>query len=88
MAYLPVVRHHQNTMWKFLALSQMNIPIIAHEIGQWPVYPEWNEIDKYAGVLKARNFEEITPNLLSNYDILIVKNATSPFSQAEIHAIN
>ena len=35
----------------------------------------------------TRNFEEITPNLLSNYDILIVKNATSPFSQDEIHAI-
>lgn len=34
-----------------------NIPIIAHEIGQWPVYPDWKEIDKYTGVLKARNFE-------------------------------
>ncbi|MCK5423074.1 MAG: hypothetical protein KAJ08_12960, partial [Deltaproteobacteria bacterium] len=35
----------------------------------------------------TRNFEEITPNLLSNYDILIVKNATSPFSKAEMDAI-
>ena len=38
--------------------SKMNIPIIAHEIGQWPVYPKWSEINKYTGVLKARNFEE------------------------------
>lgn len=38
--------------------SQLDIPVIAHEIGQWPVYPSWEEIGKYTGVLKARNFEE------------------------------
>ncbi|MDX8340697.1 glycoside hydrolase family 2 TIM barrel-domain containing protein [Draconibacterium sp. IB214405] len=48
-----------HTNWDFEKVySQMNIPIIAHEIGQWPVYPKWSEIDKYKGVLKARNFEE------------------------------
>ena len=47
------------TNWDFEdTYSQMNIPIIAHEIGQWPVYPSWTEIDKYTGTLKARNFEE------------------------------
>ncbi len=47
------------TNWDFEeSYGQMNIPIIAHEIGQWPVYPKWSEIDKYQGVLKARNFEE------------------------------
>ena len=45
--------------WDFEdSYSKMNIPIIAHEIGQWPVYPKWSEISKYTGVLKARNFEE------------------------------
>ena len=48
-----------HTDWDFEEVySQMDIPIIAHEIGQWPVYPSWKEIDKYTGVLKARNFEE------------------------------
>jgi len=37
--------------------SRSNIPIIAHEVGQFPVYPLWSEIDKYTGVLKARNLE-------------------------------
>ncbi len=47
------------TDWDFEeAYAKMDIPIIAHEIGQWPVYPSWKEIDKYKGVLKARNFEE------------------------------
>jgi len=46
------------TDWDFEnTYSQANIPIIAHEIGQWPVYPLWNEIEKYTGVLKARNLQ-------------------------------
>ena len=32
-------------------------PVISHEIGQWCVYPNFKEITKYDGVLKARNFE-------------------------------
>ncbi len=32
-------------------------PIVSHEIGQWCVYPNFREIAKYDGVLKARNFE-------------------------------
>lgn len=44
------------TNWDFEdSYGKMDIPIIAHEIGQWPVYPRWSEIDKYSGVLKARN---------------------------------
>lgn len=32
-------------------------PIITHEIGQYEVYPDFHEIEKYTGPLKARNFE-------------------------------
>jgi hypothetical protein len=32
-------------------------PIVAHEIGQWCVYPDFTEIKKYTGLLQARNFE-------------------------------
>jgi hypothetical protein len=31
--------------------------MISHEIGQWCVYPDFKEIPKYDGVLKATNFE-------------------------------
>ncbi len=34
-----------------------NHPVIAHEIGQWCVYPNFDEINKYTGVLKPKNFE-------------------------------
>ena len=34
-----------------------DIPIISHETGQFQVYPNYEEIKKYTGVLKPRNFE-------------------------------
>jgi len=33
------------------------VPIVSHEIGQWCVYPNFDEIKKYKGVLRAKNFE-------------------------------
>ncbi len=32
-------------------------PTVSHEIGQWCVYPDFTEIEKYTGVLKPKNFE-------------------------------
>ena len=36
---------------------QHDVPIVSHEIGQWCVYPNLDEVKKYKGVLKAKNFE-------------------------------
>lgn len=38
-------------------VSQLDIPIVSHEIGQYQIYPDYSEIDKYTGVLRARNLE-------------------------------
>ncbi|MCI5752460.1 MAG: beta-glucuronidase [Oscillospiraceae bacterium] len=32
-------------------------PVVSHEVGQYYTYPDYDEIDKYTGVLKARNLE-------------------------------
>lgn len=34
-----------------------SLPSIQHEVGQWVFYPDWNEIDKYTGTLRARSME-------------------------------
>jgi beta-galactosidase len=45
--------------WDYEKLyARAPVPIIAHELGQWPTYPRWSEIDKYTGVLRARDLEE------------------------------
>lgn len=46
--------------------AQSKIPIIAHEVGQVPVYPLWKEIDTYKGVLKARNLQQFKATAIKN----------------------
>lgn len=41
-------------------------PFISHEIGQWCVYPNFREMEKYTGVYKARNFEIFQESLKEN----------------------
>lgn len=39
------------------AIAGLRVPVVAHELGQWAVYPSYSEIDSYTGVLKPRNLE-------------------------------
>jgi hypothetical protein len=47
-------------------ISKFTIPVVSHEIGQWCVYPDFKEIAKYTGVLKATNFEIFRETLIEN----------------------
>ncbi|MCD6354613.1 MAG: beta-glucuronidase, partial [Prolixibacteraceae bacterium] len=42
-------------------------PVVSHEIGQWCVYPNFKEIKKYTGVLKAKNFELFRESLNAHH---------------------
>lgn len=48
---------------KTVSLSEINdtliphIPVISHEVGQYETFPNFEEIKKYTGSLKAKNFE-------------------------------
>ncbi|NOR74552.1 MAG: beta-galactosidase, partial [Draconibacterium sp.] len=47
-------------------VSGDGIPVVSHEIGQWCVYPNFKEIKKYTGPLKAKNFEIFQESLVAN----------------------
>jgi hypothetical protein len=47
-------------------IQKRTVPVISHEIGQWCVYPNLEEISKYTGYLKARNFEIFRDTLAAN----------------------
>ncbi|MGF7080399.1 sugar-binding domain-containing protein [Mucilaginibacter sp. UYCu711] len=53
-------------------IAKWHHPTISHEIGQWCAYPDFDEIAKYTGVLKAKNFEifldQLKENNLSEYE--------------------
>ena len=48
-------------------VKNSHVPLISHEIGQWCVYPNFDEIKKYTGVLKAKNFEIFRDTLKANH---------------------
>jgi len=49
---------------KFIDKTPM--PYVSHEMGQWCVYPNFKEMDKYTGVLKPKNFEIFKETLEEN----------------------
>ncbi|MCS6826786.1 MAG: glycoside hydrolase, partial [Caldilinea sp.] len=48
-------------------VEQAGAPVISHEIGQWCVYPNFDEIAKYIGALKPKNFEIFRDFLEANH---------------------
>lgn len=39
------------------AVKDFSVPYVTHEMGQWCVFPNFDEIKKYTGVYRAKNFE-------------------------------
>ncbi|WP_240347959.1 exo-beta-1,4-galactosidase [Longitalea arenae] len=39
------------------AVQKFNVPYVVHEMGQWCAFPDFNEIDRFNGVYKEKNFE-------------------------------
>ncbi len=56
-----------NSLFDFRdVVSKYNVPVVGHEIGQWCVYPDFREIEKYTGILKPTNFEIFRETLEEN----------------------
>jgi hypothetical protein len=49
------------------AVQAAGAPIVSHEIGQWCVYPNFDEIKKYTGHIKAKNFEIFRDSLAAHH---------------------
>jgi len=55
----PHIEHRPpSTMVDYIeSICGVSVPVISHEVGQFQVYPDYHEIPKYTGVLRARNLE-------------------------------
>lgn len=45
------------------AIEGMNVPLVTHEVGQYSVYPDVNEISRYTGTLIPLNFMAVEADL-------------------------
>jgi hypothetical protein len=48
-------------------IQKRKVPVISHEIGEWCVYPNFDEISKYKGYLKPKNFEIFRDSLNAHH---------------------
>jgi hypothetical protein len=48
-------------------IQTFRAPVVSHEIGQWCVYPNFDEIPKYTGYLKPMNFEIFRSSLAEHH---------------------
>lgn len=63
---LPYTKESLQTDWDRCKESDIDVPVIAHETGQRCMYPNFEEIKKYTGVVEARNFEVFRERLAKN----------------------
>ncbi len=57
--------HQPSTDYDFSnAIAGMNIPVISHETGQYQIYPDFSELEKYTGILKPWNLEAFRKRLI------------------------
>jgi len=66
-----------------MGLTGINAPILSHEVGQWVMYPDFNEISKYTGSLRNTNYERFKKLFEKNHSINIADdfaNASGKFS--------
>ncbi|RKD12816.1 beta-glucuronidase [Pelobium manganitolerans] len=48
-------------------IRQFAVPFVAHEMGQYCVFPNFDEIKKYTGVYRAKNFELFQEDLADHH---------------------
>ena len=56
---------YPNSKMNFSGAEQLcDVPVIGHETGQYQVYPDYDEMQKYTGVLLPRNFQVFKLSLI------------------------
>ena len=45
------------------SLRNVSVPTLSHEVGQWAIFPNMREIEKYTGILRPTNLEVVRDQL-------------------------
>lgn len=64
--WITVYEGNPSSLWDRDKESDIDVPVIAHETGQRCMYPDFNEMKKYTGVVEPRNFEVYRERLARN----------------------
>ncbi len=64
--WITVYEGKPSTDWDRREESSIDVPVIAHETGQRCMYPNFEEMKKYTGILEPRNFKVYQDRLAKN----------------------
>jgi len=54
----PIESYPPSTLFDFSdSIEGVQVPMVGHETGQYQVYPDYRDIPKFTGVVRARNYE-------------------------------
>lgn len=82
--WITVYEGKPSTDWDRSETSDIDVPVIAHETGQRCMYPNFNEMNKYTGVLVPRNFQVFKDRLAANG---MLHKADDFFKATGIHTV-
>lgn len=74
---------YPNTRMTFAKAAQkVRVPIVGHETGQYQVYPDFAEINKYTGVLRPLSLENFRASLAQTFAGCNVDSLSAVFQKA------
>ena len=74
-----------NTVYDYAEyVKKFNIPLVSHEIGQWCVYPDFDQIPKYSGVLRPYNYELFRESLRDHHMLGLAKRFTEASGKFQV----
>lgn len=82
--WITVYEGTPSTDWDRSETSDIDVPVIAHETGQRCMYPNFEEIKKYTGVVEARNMDVFRERLARNG---MLHQATDFFRATGAHTV-
>lgn len=82
--WITVYEGKPSTNWDRSKESDIDVPVIAHETGQRCMYPNFEEMKKYTGVLSPRNFEVFKERLTQHG---MLDQATDFFKATGAHTV-
>ncbi|HEY4207013.1 MAG TPA: glycoside hydrolase family 2, partial [Puia sp.] len=65
-------------------VQRFKVPMITHEIGQWCVYPDFDQLSKYTGVLKPFNYELFRESLRDHHMLDLAKDFTEASGKFQV----
>lgn len=65
-------------------VAKFKVPMVTHEVGQWCVYPDYNQLSRYTGILKPYNYQLFRESLREHQMIDLASKFTEASGKFQV----